>query len=66
MQNKQNQQEEEEEYSLTLKGFLMFYLPEKQAHLVSDGLELYLRRNSLGIAIDNNTMRFVKLRKADC
>ena len=55
--------EKDEVYKLTPKGLLMAYLDERNANKAFDALELYCRRNNVGIAIEDNSLRFVELVK---
>jgi hypothetical protein len=53
---------ETEVFTITPLGLFCSYLnDDKLAKSLAEGLELYLRRNGVGIAIDDNRMRFVEL-----
>jgi hypothetical protein len=55
-----------EEYRLTLKGFLSIYLPEVLASQVYNAIELYCRRHGSGIAInEENRLDFVQMQKLE-
>jgi hypothetical protein len=59
-------QTEEEQYRITLKGFLSIYLPEAKMIEVYERIELVCRRNNWGIAIDeSNRLDFVPMVKVE-
>lgn len=51
----------EERYALTVLGLLKPIVGEEKGRQACDALELYMRRNNLGIAIVDNALRFVEL-----
>lgn len=53
--------EKDEVYKLTPKGLLMLHLDDRNAKKALDVFELYCRRNNVGIAIEDNSLRFVEL-----
>ena len=59
-------EQDEEVYTLTPLGFFSIYIQdEKLSKQIVDGLELYLRRHNLGMAIDDNRLKFVELFKGE-
>ena len=53
---------EDEKYRLTPLGLFAHNLVnEDDAKRVAEALELYLRRNNVAVAIEDNKMRFVQL-----
>jgi len=63
-------QTEEERYRLTLKGLLLIYLPDshypQKASEVFNAIELYCRRNCMGIAInEENMLGFVEMQQVE-
>jgi hypothetical protein len=60
------QTKSEETFRLTLKGLLSIYLQEAKASEVYNAIELYCRRNGMGIAInENNTLDFVQMQQVE-
>ncbi len=58
--------DQEQEYRLTFMGLLSLYLPEKTMDEVYNAIELYCRRNGLGIAInEKNRLNFVEMVKVE-
>ncbi len=56
----------EETFRITLKGLLSLYMPEKTMSEVYNAIELYCRRNGLGIAInEKNRLNFVEMVKVE-
>jgi hypothetical protein len=57
---------ENETYRITLKGLLYGHLSKKSANEVYNAIELSCRRNSWGIAInEENTLDFVELQRVE-
>lgn len=65
MSKDKQQSEDEVVYKITPLGFLTIRLPEAKAKEINDALELYCRRNGVGIAIEDNMLKFVELVKVD-
>lgn len=65
MSKNKHEIEDEVVYKLTPLGFLAIRMPEAKAKEIHDALELYCRRNGVGIAIEDNTLKFVELVKVD-
>ena len=58
--------DQEQEYRLTFRGLLDLYLPYKTSDEVYNAIELYCRRNGLGIAInESNRLNFVEMVKVE-
>lgn len=58
------QTKSEETIRITFKGLLSIYLQETKASEVYNAIELYCRRNSMGIAInEDNTLDFVEMQQ---
>ena len=56
----------EETFRLTFKGLLSIYLQEAKASEVYNAIELYCRRNRMGVAInDENTLDFVEMQRVE-
>ena len=56
----------EETFRLTFKGLLSIYLQEAKASEVYNAIELYCRRNGMGIAInEENTLDFVEMQRVE-
>lgn len=53
--------EKDDVWTISLYGLIATVTDDKTARKVADTLELYLRRNGVGIAIDGREMRFVEL-----
>ena len=61
-----SEQNDNEEYRITLKGLLSIYLPEAKMIEVYERIELVCRRNGWGIAIDeSNRLDFVPMVKVE-
>ncbi len=57
---------ENETYRITLKGLLYGHLSKKSANDVYNAIELYCRRNGMGIAInENNILGFVEMQQVE-
>jgi len=65
MSKAKQENEDEAVYKLTPFGFLSIRLPDAKAKEINDALELYCRRNGVGIAIEDNMLKFVELVKVD-
>ena len=52
-------------YSLTVLGMLKHHAGEDKGRKVYDALELYMRRNNLGIALVEGKLAFVELVKEE-
>lgn len=65
MSKDKQQSEDEVVYKITPLGFFTIRLPEAKAKEINDALELYCRRNGVGIAIEDNMLKFVELVKVD-
>ena len=60
------QTKSEETFRLTFKGLLSIYLQEAKASEVYNAIELYCRRNGMGIAInEENTLDFVEMQRVE-
>ncbi len=60
------QTKSEETIRLTFKGLLSIYLQEEKLSEVYNAIELYCRRNGMGIAInEQNTLDFVKMQQVE-
>ena len=56
----------EEQYRITLKGFLSINLQNQEANHIYNAIELYCRRNGMGIAInEDNTLDFVEMQQVE-
>lgn len=53
--------EGEVKYRLTPRGLIENYTGEEKAKEILDAIELYMRRNGLGMAVDNNRLAFVEM-----
>ena len=53
--------EVEKKYRLTPLGLIVNYTSEEQAKEIVDAIELYMRRNGFGMAVDNNRLIFVEM-----
>lgn len=53
--------QDQETYRLTLLGLLQVQLGDEVGREIYDALELYCRRNSCGMAIDDGHLRFVEM-----
>jgi hypothetical protein len=61
-----SEQNDNEEYRITLKGLLSIYLPEAKMIEIYNAIELSCRRNNWGIAIDeSNRLDFVPMVKVE-
>ena len=59
-----SKQNDNEQYRITFKGLLSFYIAEKSASELYNVIELYCRRNNRGIAInEENTLDFVEMQQ---
>ena len=56
---------QEERYSLTVRGMLQHHAGEDKGRATYDALELYMRRNNLGIALMDGRLAFVELVKQE-
>ena len=56
---------QEERYSLTVRGMLQHHAGEDKGRATYDALELYMRRNNLGIALVDGRLAFVELVKQE-
>ena len=56
---------QEERYSLTVRGMLQHHAGESKGRELYDALELYMRRNGLGIALVDGKLAFVALVKQE-
>ena len=65
MSKDKQENEDEAVYELTPFGFLLIRLPDAKAKEINDALELHCRRNGVGIAIEDNMLKFVELVKVD-
>ena len=58
--------DQEQEYRITFRGLLDLYLPYKTSDEIYSAIELYCRRNSRGIAInEKNRLDFVEMVKVE-
>jgi hypothetical protein len=56
----------EETFRITFRGLLELYLPKPTSERVYNAIELYCRRNGLGIAInESNRLNFVEMVKVE-
>ena len=62
---KPKREEQEERYSLTVRGMLDHRIGETKGREVYDALELYMRRNNFGIALVDGRLAFVELVKQE-
>jgi hypothetical protein len=61
-----SEQNDNEEYRITLKWLLSIYLPEAKMIEIYNAIELSCRRNGWGIAIDeSNRLDFVPMVKVE-
>lgn len=65
MSKDKQENEDEAVYKITPLGFLTIRLSVEKAREINDALELYCRRNGVGIAIEDNRLKFVELVKVD-
>lgn len=65
MSKDKQENEDEAVYKITPLGFLTIRLSVEKAKEIHDALELHCRRNGVGIAIEDNMLKFVELVKVD-
>ena len=53
--------EAEQKYRLTPFGLISNYTDAEHAKKIVDAIELYMRRNGFGMAVDNNRLAFVEM-----
>ena len=60
------QTKSEETFRITFKGFLSINLKNQEANHIYNAIELYCRRNGMGIAInEHNTLDFVEMQQVE-